>query len=110
MPATETMRYSRIALTPFDPHARPPARDRPRQAEILPQRGPGILGVEDPAALQFGHHEAREILVGAGPVGRGHHEAIAGLALVPGLHLVGDVGRGAAEDRHLVDGAALAFL
>ncbi len=56
--------------------------------------------------LEFRHDVAGEVLEGAGRVGRRQHEAVAGPALEPLLHLVGDGLRSATEDRELPNRAA----
>ena len=63
----------------------------PVEAEVLPQRGPAVVGVEQAAALQFGDDKSGKILVGTRDVGGSDHEAIAGACGEPFLHPVGDV-------------------
>src|SRR5262249_48647310 len=49
-----------------------------RQSQILAQRSAGEILPEQAPALQFRHHEAHEVLVGAGNVSSGDDEAVAG--------------------------------
>ena len=76
-------------------------RERPFQTEVLAERGARVAVPEHTAALELGHHQADDVLVGAGRVRRSDDEAVAGAAVEPGLHLVGDVGAGADEARAL---------
>src|SRR5262245_58131081 len=51
------------------------ADGRSLQAQVLAQRRAGVLGAEQAAALELGHHHAHHVLVGAGDVGGGDGEA-----------------------------------
>ena len=64
---------------------------------MLAQRRAAVAPAKDPAALELGHDEADDVLVGAGRMGRGDHEAVARAAVEPRLHLIGDVGACADE-------------
>src|SRR5690606_4390937 len=70
---------------------------RPFEAQRVAQRGSRVRGSEQLAALELGHDRAHDVLVGAGDVGGGDDEAVAGVALEPLLHLVGDLAGGADE-------------
>ena len=48
--------------------------------------------------MEFGDDQVDEVLVGSGHVGGRQHESVTGFGVELGLHLVGDLGRGAGED------------
>src|SRR5215471_242391 len=67
------------------------------QAEVVAQGRARVCGAEQAPALELGHHHADDVLVGAGHVGGGDDEAVAGVAGEPLLHLVGHLAAGADE-------------
>ncbi len=80
-------------------------RSRPRFSRSV---APGVAVAEHAAALQLGHHQPHDVLVGAGTMGGGDDEAVAGVGLEPLLHLVGHLGAGPHEARALEQGGAMA--
>src|SRR6476469_7406143 len=77
------------------------------QSEMVTQGRPGVVVTEEPAALQFRHHQTHDILVGTRGVGRGDDEPIARVGREPLLHLVGHLRSGAHEARALKEGGAM---
>src|SRR4029453_16015802 len=77
------------------------ADGRALQGQVLAQRRAGVLGAEQAAALELGDDHAHDVLVGAGHVGGGDGEAVAGVALEPLLHLVHHLAGRAPEARPL---------
>src|SRR5262245_27542042 len=75
------------------------APGRAGDAEVIPKGRARVPVAEQAPALELGDHEADDVLVGAGHVGGGDHEAVAGVAVEPLLHLVGHLGPGADEAR-----------
>src|ERR1700693_2353648 len=71
------------------------------KTQMLAQRRPGVAIPEHTTALELGHDQADDVLVGARRVRRGDNEAVARTAVEPRLHLVGDVGPGPDEARTL---------
>ena len=80
-------------------------RARPRVSRRVP---PGVPVAEDAAALELGHDQPDDVLVGARRVGGGAREPVARLGLHPLLHLVGHLGAGADEARALEQGGPVA--
>src|SRR3546814_2318951 len=78
----------------------PGPRLRPGQPQMLAQGGAGVFLAEQATALEFGHDELDELLIGARDVGGGDDEAVARTLDEPLLHLVGDLLR-AADDGDL---------
>src|SRR3546814_4824003 len=64
---------------------------------MLAQGGAGVFLAEQATALEFGHDELDELLIGARDVGGGDDEAVARTLDEPLLHLVGDLLRAADE-------------
>src|SRR5262249_29903495 len=85
-----------------------PGHGRPGEAEAVAQRRAGVAGTEQAAALQLGDDQPHDVLVGAGHVGGGDDEAVAGVAGEPLLHLVGDLPAGADEPGALEQGRPVA--
>ena len=69
----------------------PRADLRDRQPQILAQGLACIVLAEQAAALEFRHDEAHEVLVGAGNVGRGNDETVAGALDEPLLEPIGNL-------------------
>src|ERR1700733_3830506 len=70
-----------------------------RIAQVLAQGGALVAGPEQPAALQFRHHQTAEFLEHAGIDRRPEDEPVGRAVGKPVLHLVGDGCRGA--DQHV---------
>src|SRR5262245_19259557 len=86
--------------------AAPGARLRNGQPQMVAQGLPLVLLAEQPAALKLRHDETHEVLVSAGNVGSGNHEAVARALDHPLFELVRHLLR-AADDR-IVNPAAAA--
>src|SRR5258708_5676824 len=72
------------------------------------ERRARVAVAEDTTALQLGHNETDDILVGARRVRGGDDEAVARATVEPRLHLVGDVPAGADEAWPLQQGRPVA--
>src|ERR1700730_4259051 len=88
VPASMTRRPS------SGPRASTLVAERRVATEVGVDRLPPVPVAEDAPTLELGDDEPDDVLVGARRVRRGDHEAVAGVAGQPFLHLVGDDGPG----------------